>query len=145
MFYKRHTGDHHSFFSETHLVPESHKDWRVTLFPSWLVVVMSIFASSLGLVTARIFGEPWGLILSASLVIGYLSYEFFHFCDHLPANHFLTKLPWIGHMRQLHKLHHRRDLMHSRNFNVTLPLMDWIMGTFYWSPPEKDGKTDSNT
>lgn len=135
MFYKRHTGDHHSFFSDTSLVPESHKDWRVTLFPAWLVVVMSLVATVLGLIVTWAFGEEWGTVLSGSLMIGYLAYEFFHFCDHLPSQHFLVKLPWIGHMRQLHRLHHRRDLMHTRNFNVTFPLMDWVMGTFYWSPP----------
>lgn len=134
MFYKRHTGDHHSFFTEKRLVPMNHRDWRVTLFPAWLVVVTAVIATGIGLSVGYFLGEGIGDSAAAGLMIGYLAYEFFHFCDHLPQNHFLVKLPWIGHMRHLHKLHHRRDLMHTKNFNLTFPLADWLFGTFYWVP-----------
>lgn len=137
LFYKRHTGDHHSFFTEKRLVPGSHKDWRVTLFPAWLVVVTAAIASGTGVLVGWVLGQEWGIVFSAGLMVGYLAYEFFHFCDHLPQHHFLVRLPWIGHMRHLHKLHHRRDLMTSYNFNLTFPLADWCFGTFYWIPPEQ--------
>ena len=39
MFYARHTGDHHSFFVETAMPFESTRDWRVVLFPAWLIYV----------------------------------------------------------------------------------------------------------
>lgn len=134
MFYKRHTGDHHSFYTDQRLVPNSHRDMRVTLFPAWLVIVSAVIASVSGAVIGWIFGAEWGAVFSGSLLVGYLSYEFFHFCDHLPEDHFLVRLPWIGHMRRLHQLHHRRDLMHNYNFNLTFPLADWVLGTFYWEP-----------
>lgn len=137
MFYKRHTGDHHSFYTEKRLVPETHKDLRVTLFPAWLVIVSIVIASVSGAVIGFLFGAAWGAVYSGSLLTGYLAYEFFHFCDHLPENHFLVKLPWIGHMRRLHQLHHRRDLMNQYNFNLTFPLADWVLGTFYWEPRER--------
>ena len=34
LFYKRHTGDHHSFFVETLMPYETARDWRVILFPA---------------------------------------------------------------------------------------------------------------
>ena len=33
-----------------------------------------------------------------------------------------------------HQLHHRRNLMHTHNFNIVLPLMDWLRGTLHWEP-----------
>lgn len=33
LFYKRHTGDHHSFFVEDQMPYDFAKDWRVILFP----------------------------------------------------------------------------------------------------------------
>lgn len=135
LFYQRHTGDHHSFFNHKQLVPRDHRDWRVTLFPAWLVVLVSLLCWLLAMGVNQLFSASWGFVLSAGLVMGYLAYEFFHFCDHLPQQHPLVKLPWIGHMRHLHKLHHRRDLMHSKNFNLTFPLADWLFGTYYWQAP----------
>ena len=137
MFYKRHTGDHHSFYTDTCLTPDSHRDMRVTLFPAWLVLVSIVIATLSGAVVGWLFGREWGAVYSGSLLVGYLAYEFFHFCDHLPEHHPLVQLPWIGHMRRLHQLHHRRDLMQRYNFNLTFPLADWALGTFYWEPPVK--------
>lgn len=136
LFYKRHTGDHHSFYTDSYLTPHSHRDMRVTLFPAWLVVVSIVIASLSGMIVGWLCGSDWGHVYSGSLLLGYLAYEFFHFCDHLPAHHPLVQLPWIGHMRRLHQLHHRRDLMRRYNFNLTFPLADWVLGTFYWEPPE---------
>ncbi|MFO6383211.1 SRPBCC family protein, partial [Pseudomonas aeruginosa] len=65
-------------------------------------------------------------------LLGYLSYEIFHACEHLPPEHPLSRLPWIRHMRRLHELHHRRELMQTHNFNLVFPLMDWCYGTLHW-------------
>jgi hypothetical protein len=37
-------------------------------------------------------------------------------------------------MRRLHELHHRRERMQERNFNIVFPLMDYLFGTLYWEP-----------
>jgi hypothetical protein len=37
-------------------------------------------------------------------------------------------------MRRLHELHHRRERMQERNFNIVLPLMDYLFGTLYREP-----------
>jgi hypothetical protein len=68
----------------------------------------------------------------------------FHACEHLPAQHPLSRLPWIRQMRRLHELHHRRERMQERNFNIVLPLMDYLFGTLYWEP-EPVPLTDSRT
>ena len=134
-FYQRHTGDHHSFFADDQMRYEFAKDWRVILFPAWLIVVYSIGAllawSIIGLVNANV-----AALFAATLLGGYLSYEIFHACEHLPPQNPICRLPWIRHMRRLHELHHRRDLMQTKNFAVVFPLWDWIYGTLHWEPEE---------
>jgi len=135
LFYKRHTGDHHSFFVETQMPYEQARDWRVIFFPAWLIVLFCA-----GLVLAywamALFDTNFAALFCMTLLGGYLTYEVFHTCEHLPAQHWVARLPWIRHMRRLHQLHHRRDLMQTRNFNLVVPLMDWLCGTLHWEPED---------
>ncbi|POA57297.1 MULTISPECIES: SRPBCC family protein [unclassified Pseudomonas] len=136
LFYARHTGDHHSFFTPGLMAYEGLRDWRVILFPAWLIVLHSLlFALPLwGLL--RLWNANVAALFASCTLIGYLAYEIFHACEHLPAGHPLARLPWIRQMRRLHELHHRRELMQERNFNIVLPLMDWLFGTLYWQPEQ---------
>ncbi|WP_322617215.1 sterol desaturase/SRPBCC family protein [Pseudomonas sp. BIC9C] len=134
LFYARHAGDHHSFFTPGHMTYDSARDWRVILFPAWLIVLHTL-AVALPLwwllkpLDANVAGLVGGL-----LVLGYLAYEVFHACEHLPPRNPVTRWPWIRQMRRLHELHHRRELMQQRNFNIVFPLMDYLFGTLYWEP-----------
>ena len=134
MFYARHAGDHHSFFTPGHMTYDSARDWRVILFPAWLIVLHTLVITLplwwlLSLINTNVAG-----LFSGCLVLGYLTYEVFHACEHLPPSNRLTRLPWIRQMRRLHELHHRRELMQERNFNIVFPLMDYLFGTLYWEP-----------
>lgn len=48
-------------------------------------------------------------------------------------------------MHQLHALHHRRELMQGRNFNIVLPLMDYLFGTLHWEPVTPPSKAPRDT
>lgn len=134
MFYARHAGDHHSFFAPGHMTYDSARDWRVILFPAWLIVVYTCFiALPLWWLLDRFDANVAGLV-GGCLVLGYLTYEVFHACEHLPPGNLVTRLPWIRQMRRLHELHHRRELMQERNFNIVFPLMDYLFDTLYWEP-----------
>ncbi|NTZ85300.1 SRPBCC family protein [Burkholderia metallica] len=133
LFYKRHTGDHHSFFVAGRMACEIAEDWRVVFFPAWLIVIYSIACFATWWVLAKVNGNVAALF-SGTLLMSYLSYEVFHGCEHLPETHPLARLPWIRHMRRLHDLHHRRDLMQTHNFNIVFPLTDWLRGTLHWEP-----------
>ena len=133
LFYARHTGDHHSFFSEHAMSYDEWRDWRVILFPPWLIVVYLVgFVAPTIWLCSQFIDAPFAWILGAHSLLGYLLYEFFHTCHHLPQGHWLTRLPWLREMRQLHRLHHRRELMHTHNFNIVLPLMDKLCNTLHW-------------
>ena len=134
LFYARHAGDHHSFFTPGHMTYDSARDWRVILFPAWLIVLHTLaVALPLWWLLKHINTNVAGLV-GGLLVLGYLTYEVFHACEHLPSRNPLTRLPWIRQMRRLHELHHRRELMQARNFNIVFPLMDYLFGTLYWEP-----------
>ena len=72
-------------------------------------------------------------------MLGYLLYEVLHACEHLPDSNPVARLPWVRHMRHLHALHHRRDLMQERNMNIVFPLTDWLYGTLHWEPMPEAG------
>lgn len=93
LFYKRHTGDHHSFFVEERMRYEGSRDWRVILFPAWLIVLYSLLLAAPAFWLIGHVSSNAASLFSASLVLGYLGYEFFHSCEHLPPEHLLARLP----------------------------------------------------
>ncbi|MBZ9783692.1 SRPBCC family protein [Pseudomonas sp. REP124] len=136
MFYARHAGDHHSFFAPGNMTYDNARDWRVILFPAWLIVLHTLVVSvPIWWLLKQLDPNVAGLA-GGCLVLGYLAYEVFHACEHLPSHNPLTRLPWIRQMRRLHELHHRREMMQERNFNIVFPLMDYLFGTLYWEPEQ---------
>jgi len=136
MFYARHAGDHHSFFTPGHMTYDSARDWRVILFPAWLIVLHTLVITAPGWWLLAQFNSNVAGLFGGCMVLGYLTYEVFHACEHLPPGNPVTRLPWIRQMRRLHELHHRRELMQERNFNIVLPLMDYLFDTLYWEPEQ---------
>jgi hypothetical protein len=134
MFYARHAGDHHSFFAPGHMTYDSARDWRVILFPAWLIVLHTVVITLPVWWLLEQFDANVAGLFGGCLILGYLTYEVFHACEHLPPEYPVTRLPWIRQMRRLHELHHRRELMQDRNFNIVFPLMDYLFGTLYWEP-----------
>lgn len=136
LFYQRHTGDHHSFFTQDNMHWQDPRDWRVVLFPAWLimVVVALIGAPGAWLLNAWVSSNAAWLWL-AGITGTYVLYEAFHFSDHLPDGHWLHRcVPGLAAMAHLHRLHHHRDDMTAVNFNLTFPLTDYVMGTLRWTP-----------
>jgi hypothetical protein len=134
MFYARHAGDHHSFFAPGHMTYDSARDWRVIMFPAWLIVVHTLVITLPVWWLLEQFDTNVAGLVGGCLVLGYLTYEVFHACEHLPPSNPVTRWPWIRQMRRLHELHHRRELMQERNFNIVFPLTDYLFGTLYWEP-----------
>ncbi|MGI9275894.1 MAG: sterol desaturase family protein [Endozoicomonas sp.] len=131
LFYQRHSGDHHTFFSNEQMTVDSRRDWRVVFFPVYLIFIISLLvALPLGYVVSLVFSENVGWLFAAAIVLGYLHYEVSHFVWHLPKKHSLFAIPFLAHMRMLHELHHHPDLRHEYNFNITWPMMDWLMKTY---------------
>ena len=129
LFYSRHSGDHHTFFTHEDYTINSLRDLRVVLFPAFLLVAVTLLiAAPLALATDYLFGRDAGWAMAGGVLLAYLFYEFIHLCDHLPDSNLLTRWPLVKQMRAHHRHHHHPEGKDS-NFNVTLPLSDWLLGS----------------
>jgi hypothetical protein len=143
LFYSRHTGDHHSFFLHNAMDYQSLRDWRVVLFPVYLIFAFLIgLILPFGILLGNFVSTNAAFLYAAAGISGYLFYEVMHFSYHIPRGHWAEKLfifiPGWKALRHLHVLHHRRDKMAQVNFNITLPIFDWFLRTLYWQPVLKD-------
>lgn len=138
LFYQRHTGDHHTFFVDRAMEYQMVMDWRVVIFPVYLLVIFTSFVSVPGgFVLQFLFGSNIGYLFAITMTSCYLAYEVCHFSYHVPQGSLLERLflliPGWKYLRLFHTVHHNRDLMKEGNFNITLPLSDWLFGTLYFS------------
>lgn len=129
LFYERHSGDHHRFF--THLDPlwRDHRDWRVVLFPLYLIVAVASANGAVAWGVALLFGPAVGYLWLMTTVAAYLWYEVAHFCWHLPEQSWVFRIGFLRRMRLRHLIHHHPLMMNRVNFNITWPLFDYLLGT----------------
>jgi sterol desaturase/sphingolipid hydroxylase (fatty acid hydroxylase superfamily) len=95
-------------------------------------LAMPFFVSPLvGLVVAgtaaAAIGASLGALFTGVCALGYIAYGGLHHLVHSDA-HF-PPVPWL---RSVHEVHHRRP---NRNFGVTSPIWDLVLGT--WTPPQR--------
>jgi len=127
--FDRHTPNHHVVFVEDDMALREKKEMRLVLIPA-IGVLGSVIASAPGaLLFGKIFGANAGWLMLATSGAYMASYELSHLAYHLPEDHPIGGHPLIRFMRKHHAAHHDPKNMQRYNFNVTLPLFDWIMGT----------------
>jgi hypothetical protein len=128
--YKRHTSQHHRFFSREMMSVDSPRDFHVTLFPTWMSLFFVVLIGvPMALLVQLLFGRDLALLSYAAMVFYYLFYEWTHLCAHMPEHSLLGRLPTIRHARSHHGLHHDPAKMRRANFNFAVPLGDWLFGT----------------
>ena len=129
LIYERHTPMHHMVYIEGDMCARNPKEWRLVLMPALgilgAVIVASPFAVGAAyLVTANC---GWLFLVTASLYM--VLYEVSHLSYHLSPESFLGRRSLVRVLRRHHARHHDPRLMQKWNFNVTIPLFDWIHGT----------------
>lgn len=131
LIYKRHSLQHHRFFTHQHMPVDGPQDFKAVLFPP-LLVTFFLVAFFLPLATAAyaLFGSNVALLMTATGMAYFLNYELLHFAYHMPAGHWVHKLPYFEKLKALHTAHHNLELMSHHNFNITYPIADWVMGTW---------------
>jgi hypothetical protein len=128
--YRRHTSQHHRFFSREMMSIDSTRDFHVTLFPTWMsLFFVVVLGAPLALFAYGLFGRDVALLSYAAIVAYYLFYEWTHLCAHMPEDSLLGRLPTVRHARMHHGLHHDPAKMRRANFNFAIPLGDWLFGT----------------
>ncbi len=127
--YDQHTPIHHRIFMTDDMAVRSRREWRLVLIPPYgiltilaLVVPLAWALWHFGLANAACF-------FVATTMMYVLSYEWLHLAYHLPESHPIGRLAIIKKLKRHHALHHDPRLMQKWNFNVTVPLWDWVRGT----------------
>ncbi len=126
--FRAHALVHHNVFKANdsyHLIDEKDK-WTIPM--AWWNGPLMIFLCSIipGLISWMI--GQWGLLAGTVLSFSayYATYEYLHWCMHLPRNRHLERSGVFFRLNGHHLLHHRYM---NNNFNVVLPLADLCLGT----------------
>ena len=135
LLYRRHTQQHHHFFTHEAMAADSPRDFKMVLFPPvMLLFFLGGLAAPIGLFLYWACSANTGLLF-AMVAIGYfLSYEWLHFSYHLRPDSWVGRLPLVAMLRQHHMRHHDLALMGKWNFNITFPIADRLLGTYYRPP-----------
>lgn len=127
--YERHTLNHHQFFTDDEMRFHDQKDWRVTFFPPYALVIFILMSLPGALILGYLFTENIGALFICSTTGMYLVYEFMHFCCHVDESWFVRYCPFVNTLRRHHTAHHNARLMMETNMNLTFPIADWMFGT----------------
>jgi hypothetical protein len=133
VIYDKHTPMHHMVYVEEDMALRSVREFRLVLIPAAGVLGIVLAAAPLAFGISYLWSTAagWLFLLTTSLFM--VSYEVLHLCYHAPTDSFIGRRKLIAVLREHHARHHDPRLMQRYNFNVTVPLFDWIMGTM--APP----------
>ena len=130
--FERHTRQHHRFFTETRMEFGSSRDFKAVLFPPILVTFFLLaFGTPVALLLSWLISSNVAYLFAMTGTAYFLNYELLHFAYHLPPDHWVARLPAMGALRQHHTIHHDQTLMVHYHFNITYPIVDWVMGTLH--------------
>ena len=132
LVFKRHTLQHHRFFTEQAMACASSRDFKIVLFPPvMLLFFVGMLATPIG-IGFYLAVSPNAGYLFAIVAVGYfLLYEWLHFAYHQPEGSWMGRLPVVAALRRHHQAHHDPALMARWNFNITFPIGDLLFGTIH--------------
>jgi hypothetical protein len=149
VLYDRHTPQHHMIYVTDDMAVRSRKEWRLVLLPSWGIIML--FVALLPAMALFWLGWPKPLfapvdqhniacVFAIVTMFYVVSYEWLHLSYHLAPETFVGSLWLVRVMRRHHATHHDPRLMQKWNFNVSLPLWDWVRGTIVKQPAAAEAK-----
>ena len=141
LLYQRHALAHHRYYTDESMAAESHRDYKMVLFPPQVVfffiglVALPTFFVLRAAVTPNV-----GYLFSATALGYFVSYEWLHLAYHLPRGSRIGRLAVIAALRRHHAAHHDPRKMQRWNFNITFPIADALFGTTF--RPASGGTSD---
>jgi len=142
VLYERHEKSHHVLYTDRDITMRSPRErWFVLMPPYAIALVFAVVVAPFAYGIERLLGTNVAMLMAATSMIFFLSYEWLHLAYHLPKDHPIGRLPLIAKLRAHHQRHHDPRLMKRWNFNVTVPLFDWLHRTT-WSP-EREAEVEA--
>ncbi len=119
---------HHRIFKSDYTYHLIHEKDKRTIPMAWWNGPVLIAVGLLPFALASLGSGRWGIICGAALACAgyYGSYEYLHWCMHLPRRRNVERSGIFFRLNGHHLLHHRYM---GKNFNVVLPLADLCLGT----------------
>jgi hypothetical protein len=133
LLYERHELLHHVVFTFDDMAMRGRREWWLVLMPAYAVVLVALLNGPLALGVGALFGANAGCLYPIASMLFFLSYEWLHLAYHLPRESRIGRNALVGRLREHHRRHHDPRLMKRWNFNVTVPVFDWVHGRV-WSP-----------
>jgi hypothetical protein len=130
VLYDRHTPEHHRVYRYGSMAIKSPRELRLVLIPAAGVLGIVLLAAPAALVAGLLANPSVGWLFLATSSLYVVGYELTHLAYHLPESSFVYRLPLLRALREHHARHHIPSLMQRANFNVTVPLGDFLFGTF---------------
>jgi sterol desaturase/sphingolipid hydroxylase (fatty acid hydroxylase superfamily) len=131
LLYDRHTPQHHMIFVTDDMAMRSVREFRLVLIPFWGILAAGLGALPIPLVLWAALGARNVALLFMAMTMAYLvSYEWLHLSYHAPADSWVGRRALVAWLRRHHARHHAPERMQRWNFNVTVPLWDWVRGTY---------------
>ena len=129
----RHTPEHHVIFIRDDMAMRSAREFHLVLIPAYGIV--AIFVTTLPITIGLWLLSPNVAALWVATSMGYVvAYEWLHLAYHMPADSVVGRSRLVARLRHHHAVHHTPELMQRWNFNVTVPIADWALGTIHRSP-----------
>lgn len=129
--FNAHAVVHHQIFKADHTYHLIHEKDKETIPMAWwngpVLVAVCQIPFLIWVLLTRHSGH-WGLLIGSAIscTLYYATYEYIHWCMHLPRKRNIERIGIYFRLNGHHLLHHR--YMH-KNFNVVLPLADLLLGT----------------
>ena len=133
IMYKNHAMLHHIAFTNHNMPIAEARELGLVMMPWYTMIGLFIVASPVMVLAGLLRGPGLAGVFLLGAVLYFLLYETTHALYHLPdatLNRMLLGRSAVFRRMQAHHAHHhvlRR--MATVNFNVTVPLMDWLFGT----------------
>lgn len=141
VLYDRHELAHHVIYTDEDMAMRSGRELRLILMPAYAVVLVFSMVAPFAFALARLTSLNAGALFLATSMLFFLAYEWLHCAYHLPAVSAIGQNRIITRLREHHRRHHQPRLMKRWNFNVTVPVFDWILGTT-WTPEREAARAD---
>tara|TARA_Y100001970_G_C14046122_1_gene756426 strand:- start:249 stop:908 length:660 start_codon:yes stop_codon:yes gene_type:complete len=132
--FKRHSMQHHRFFTHSEMYYEMPGDFEIVLFPTRILgFYFIVFGIPLAGVSYYFWGKNVALLSLSTAVFLFLNLDLLHFYFHLKPSAFFSKVmdlvPIFRRLKENHTIHHNPMLMMKGNYNITYPVMDILFKT----------------
>jgi hypothetical protein len=133
LLYKNHAQLHHLAFTEETMPVAEPRELNLVMMPWYTMIGLFVIASPVFVAAGLLRGPGLTGVFLIAAVMYFLAYETLHALYHLPiatlARAGLRPGGLFFRLRAHHARHHVLRRMAHANFNVTVPLMDWLLHT----------------